>query len=464
MEKQKTNNPPVVAIVGRPNVGKSAIFNRLAGRRISIVHDHPGVTRDRITTTVKLGDSEVQMMDTGGIGAALDDEFSEQIAAEVDIALETADLILFVADGREGLTTIDETVARQIMISGKAALMAVNKIDEAKNMNLAAEFTVLGFPHTLPISAAHGVGFPELVDALRQLLADLPLEEPAPTSTGRRRAIKVALVGCPNAGKSSLINAMLRDERTIVSDTAGTTRDSVDIPYRIGSTHYTLIDTAGMRRRTKIENSVELFSVMRAENSIRRADICALVIDLAKGMTAQDRRIARMIIEHHKPCIVAANKFDLYHPDGAHPDRIGQMQEEVGRELFFLHYAPIVAVSAMEKQFIGKVFREIEGVKKAARKEIHTGQLNRLIDIALKRNPPPLRHNVRLKILYAAHARDENSGPIPNPHYILFVNQKRLLTDDYRRYLERIVREYNPFPGLPIQFSIRGRKKKREQN
>lgn len=447
----------LVAIVGRPNVGKSAIFNRLAGRRIAIVHDQPGVTRDRITAPAR---AETQhpfaIIDTGGIGATLDDGFAEQVAAEVDIAIETADMILFVVDGMEGITTIDESLALQLRRSNQPVLLLVNKVDHEKHDGSEVEFASLGFSPTLPVSAAHGRGFERLTRAIDTTLSKLPPPQAA-TSVPSKDPIKVAIVGRPNVGKSSLINAILGEQRTIVSDVAGTTRDAVDVPFELGGKHYQLIDTAGIRKRTRRDSSVEVFSVMRSEKSIRRADICALVVDGAAGITSQDRRIARMILEEHKPCVILSNKFDLFHPDAPRKDRLEFLTDIIRRELFFLHYAPMMALSALKGQHVNRLFHVIQQVQEASARPISTGELNRLLEQALHRNPPPLRKQKRLNLLYASALKSDRPGPIPVPHYVFFINKKALMSDDYLRYLENQIRKANPFEGLPIRIDLRAR-------
>ena len=368
---------PQVAIVGRPNVGKSAIFNRLAGRRIAIVHDQPGVTRDRIATQVTKAKVPFELTDTGGIGALLDDGFADQVRAEADIAIHAADLILFVVDAREGIHPIDRELALSLRQESANVLLLVNKVDTAKTDSDAAEFSALGFDNQLSISAAHGRNFEELDSQIATRLAPVA-EAIESVEDDNETPLKIAIVGRPNVGKSSLINAILNDERSIVSDVAGTTRDAVDVPYERDGKNFTLIDTAGIRQKTRRDSSVEVFSVMRSERSIRRADLCLLVIDASSGVVSQDRRIAKIVIESHKPCIVLLNKFDLYHPDARFQDRIEQFREELGDDLFFLPYAPKVAISAKNRQYLGKIFKAIEDVIETASNPIPTGVLNRL--------------------------------------------------------------------------------------
>jgi GTP-binding protein len=453
-----------VAIVGRPNVGKSELFNRLAGRRVSIVHDQPGVTRDRISTVCTVGNHPFEVIDTGGIGANLIDGFADQVRAEADIAIESADLILFLVDGREGITSIDEELAGILHHGNAPVMLVVNKIDTEKSDPLAAEFTALGFANLIAISAAHGRNFAQLVERAERELgrrASAANDEDDSISAEEidyRDSIKLAIVGRPNVGKSSLINAILKDERTIVSDVAGTTRDAVDVPYQRDGVNYTLIDTAGIRRRTKRDSSVEVFSVMRAERSIRRADLCLLVIDCSTGAVAQERRIARMILDAQKPCIVLLNKFDLYHPDARFQDRVDGLKEDIGPDLFFLHYAPMVAISAKKRDYLGKIFKAIDEVRDRAAEPLSTGILNRLLSEAILTNPPPVRRSKRLKLLYATQKRDDQPRPIPVPEYLLFVNYANLLTRTYERYLENQIRDKEPLTGLPIIFTIKSRR------
>ncbi len=455
---------PVVAIVGRPNVGKSALFNRLVGRRISIVHDQPGVTRDRITATCSRGPRSFDVIDTGGIGASLDDGFSAQIRLEADIAIEAAALILFVVDAHSGITPVDEELARVLRRSATPAILVVNKVDAPKHENLVTDFAGMGFGETLPVSAEHDNGFDDLVRTITRHLvtpggpeAEEGEEEDEEEGNPAPDRIQIAIVGRPNVGKSSLINAILEDHRTIVSDVAGTTRDAIDIPYERGGRHYTLIDTAGIRRRTKRDSPVEVFSVMRSERSIRRADLCLLVIDASAGVSAMDRTIAQLIMEAHKPCIIVVNKFDLFHPEGKSSARLEELREIIRRELFFLHYAPFVAVSAMQAQHLNKIFGGIEKILDAARHPVGTGVLNRFLQDAVVRNPPPARKNRRLNLLYATTKKEDRPRPVAAQRFLLFVNHAELLSRTYERYLENELRREFDLTGMPVAFTVRSR-------
>lgn len=451
------NALPRIAIVGRPNVGKSAIFNRLAGRRISIVHDEPGVTRDRIATQVSRAPIPYELCDTGGIGAALDDGFAAQVRAEADIAIAAADLILFVVDAREGLHHVDGDIARHLRSSGSPVVLLVNKVDTPKTDPLTPEFAALGFETQIDLSAAHGRNFGELGEIIHDRLAALGFSPGPEPGDGAPEPVKIAIVGRPNVGKSSLVNALLNDNRAIVSEVAGTTRDAVDVPYSRNGVPYLLIDTAGIRKRTRRDTSVEVFSVMRSEKSIRRADLCLLVIDASSGVTSQDRRIAKMVIDESKPCLVVLNKFDLYHPDAKYRDRIEQFKEELGDDLFFLPYAPKVAVSARQRDHLGKIFEAVERVLRSATEPAPTGALNRLLQTAIERNPPPVRSGKRLKLLYATQQREDEPRRVPVPRYLLFVNHAELLTRTYERFLENQIRGAFPMEGLPFVFEVKSR-------
>ncbi len=448
---------PRVAIVGRPNVGKSAIFNRLAGRRIAIVHDEPGVTRDRIAVEVKKARVPYELTDTGGIGAVLDDGFADQVRAEAEIAIAASDLILFAVDAREGLHPVDGEIARLLRLSAAQVFLLVNKVDTAKTDPATGEFARLGFATQIDVSAAHGRNFAELEDAIAAELARFATRAAEDEAATAPDPVKIAIVGRPNVGKSSLVNALLNDHRAIVSDVAGTTRDALDVPYSRNGKDYLLIDTAGIRKKTRRDTSVEVFSVMRSERSIRRADLCLLVIDASSGVTTQDRRIAKMVIDENKPCIVVLNKFDLYHPDAHYRDRIEQFREELGDDLFFLPYAPKVAISAKQRDHLGKIFESVETVVAASAEPIPTGALNRLLQTSIERNPPPVKQSKRLKLLYATQRREDEPRPVPVPEYLLFVNHAELMTRTYERFLENQIRKEYPMEGLPFVFEVKSR-------
>ncbi len=469
-------NIPTLAIVGRPNVGKSAIFNRMVGRRLAIVHDQPGVTRDRLCAPTRITDYQATLIDTGGIGSTLDDGFAKQVAHEADLAMASADMILFVCDCRDDLTPIDLAIAEMLHKSEVPVLLVLNKADtEKQDLNLG-EFATLGFANYVFTSAAHGRGFELLAQKLNHELKamkaprrgaqesvidgnDTPLDEGHEEEGSDTTPIRVSIVGRPNAGKSSLINAILRDERTIVSEVAGTTRDAIDIPYTREGKEFMLIDTAGMRPRSKRDTSVEVFSAMRSERAIRRSDICLLVLDMSLGVTQQDRRIASIIAKESKPCIIVINKFDLYFPGAAISERKQQAKDDIREQFFFLDYAPIAIVSAKEGKGLTHIFKSIEQVQQESHNMLGTGELNRFLKIAMEKTPPPVHksYGKRLKLYYATTAVNERYTRIPVPTYVLFVNDKRLLTDTYTQYLRRVIRERSQLAGIPIVISARSR-------
>ncbi len=446
--------PRTVAIIGRPNVGKSALFNRLAGRKISIVHDQPGVTRDRITAVCKLGNEPFEIIDTGGIGANVDASFTHQVRAEVEIALAAADVLVFVVDGQDGLTPLDSDLAKMLRRVDKPLILAVNKIDVDQHTPRAAEFSRLGFENLIAISAEHDRGILPLTAWAERLLPPAVFQEENPAL---KSPIRIAIVGRPNVGKSSLTNAILHDERTLVSPISGTTRDAIDIPYERHGNRYVLIDTAGIRARTKVDNAVEVFSVMRSEASIRRADLCCLVIDATAGITAQDKKIAGLIQEACKPCVVAINKWDLIKDRTADKESLTAVLDGIRAELFFLDYAPMMLVSAKTGAELTRLFKTIERVKVEAHLRIGTGVLNRLFETVMTQHPPGVRGGKRFKVLFATQPDHKGSWPIPVPEFVLFVNDEKLLDKTYRRFLETRLREKLPYTGLPLLFHFRAR-------
>jgi GTP-binding protein len=412
------------------------------------------VTRDRLAGVCKLGSRPFAIVDTGGIGALESDDFAERIRIEADLAMGMADVIVLVGDSKDGVTPADRDLAKRLRSTQKPIIIAVNKMDHPKQGLADAEFSSLGFENLVSVSAAHGLGVRELVRKIESQFGEPAGEEPASEKVS---ALKIAVVGRPNVGKSSLINAILKDQRTIVSDTAGTTRDSVDIPYEHDGKPYLLIDTAGIRPRGKHDSSVEVFSVMRSEKSIRRADICILVIDGTAGITAQDKKIAGLIQEAEKPCMVVVNKLDLIKPTGKVRHFTSGILNQIRANLFFLDYAPIDVVSAQTGENLSRLFASIEKIRKSAKRSVGTGILNRLLREAMESHPPPLRANKRFKILYAIQVTRESGGPVKAPVFMLFVNSSELLTDTYRRYLEGQIRERHGFDGLPIVFLLKSR-------
>ncbi len=454
MHRRKT-----AAIVGRPNVGKSALFNRLAGKNISIVHDMPGVTRDRIVAECRRGPEIFEIMDTGGIGANTDDVLTDQVQTEAAIALEAADLLLFVVDVLDGITPIDESLAAVLRKSSKPVILVCNKADSPNRKLQAAEFARLGFADPAEVSAAHGLGISDLVALIARKLS--LASDAAAADSGLRTpdtaAIKLAIVGRPNAGKSSLVNAIIGRQRAIVSEVPGTTRDSLDIRCTVGGRDYLLIDTAGIRRQAKVDSPVEVFSIQQAIHSIKRADLCLLVVDCAEGAKMQDRKIAQLILEEQKPCILVMNKFDLYHPGAKMKDRMEELEDKMRREFFFLHYAPLIAVSAKKSQQLDMLFKSVERVREGSRQRISTGVLNRLMQRAIAAGPALGAASGAFKLLYTTQVNSPEDTAIPVPHFVLFANRAAKLTGSYLRYLENVLREEWPAEGLPIRMSIRGK-------
>jgi GTPase len=454
-----------IAIVGRPNVGKSALFNRIAGRRIAIVHGQPGITRDRISAKCEIGGKTFRLWDTGGIVGAGETQLTDEVRAAAELAMAESDLILFVVDGQDGLNPMDRELARIVRKLHKPILLLVNKIDDPKHQARADEFSALSFENVFPISAAHGRGIPELVEKIENFLPASGIK-PQPSlravgSTSRsanlKHPIAVAILGRPNAGKSSLINALLRDRRAIVSEIPGTTRDALDIEYEREDKHYLFIDTAGIRARSKHSSSVEVFSVMRAEKTITRADICVLVTDAAEGIKAQDRRIAALIQKTRKACVIALNKWDLVRTKRKQRQTMEDAIAKARAELFFIDYAPILVTSALTGEHSDRIFKMIEHIRRAARAHIGTGKLNRALRAAFAANPPPMVRGKRLKLFYATQSRGDQSHEFSPPEIMLFVNSPRLLTQPFARYLEAKIRELEPYPGLPIWLTFRAR-------
>jgi GTPase len=449
-----------VAIVGRPNVGKSALFNRLVGRNIAIVHDQPGITRDRLAALSSRGRRPFSVWDTGGIGGAGETELTTQVRTAADAAMRESDVILFVVDAQAGLNPIDQELAKLLRKSKRPVVLVVNKMDHEKHDDLDTDFAQLGFDPSIGISAAHGRGINDLLETVDRLLPDSSIENRNSEIENASPPLTLAIVGRPNAGKSSLINSILSDTRTIVSELPGTTRDAVDILYQRGGEKFLLIDTAGMRARSKHSTSVEVFSVMRAERTVRRADLCVLVIDLTSGVTSQDKRIAGLIQEAKKPCIVVLNKWDLVKPQRGQKKAMEEAITDVRERLFFLDYAPVLVASALTGENVEQLFRLIKTVRRAAQIRLGTGVLNRMLRAAFEENPPPMIGTLRLKLFYAAQSRDETDDVISAIKFSLFVNQPKLLSDSYGRYLERRIRAMSPFPGLPVLFSCRARSEK----
>jgi len=451
-----------VAIVGRPNVGKSELFNRLAGRNIAIVHDQPGITRDRLVAPCTRGSRSFSIWDTGGIGGAGESELITQVRDAASAAMRESNVILFVVDARQGLAPIDEDLARMLRRSRIPVVLVINKIDDPKHENLDADFARLGFRDAVSISAAHGRGISELLEKIVDLLpAASEIEHQTSTI---KHPLALAIVGRPNSGKSSLINSIVKGPRAIVSELPGTTRDAVDIAYERDGEQFLLIDTAGMRQRGKHSTSVEVFSVMRAERTIRRADLCVLIVDVTSGITAQDKKVAGLIQKSEKPSFVVLNKWDLVKPKRGATQAIQKHVDLAREQLFFLDYAPVLVASALTGENVERFFGLVAKIQRASRARLGTGVLNRLLRDAIAANPPPMVSGKRLKLFYATQTSGtDDRHQLSPPKFVLFVNQPRLLSETYRRYLEARIREAQPYPGLPILISCRARTETRER-
>ena len=443
-----------VAIIGRPNVGKSALFNRLAGRQISIVHDQPGVTRDRIGSICNLGQAPFEITDTGGIGSEPDPDFAESTREGAFIAMGSADVILFVTDSIDGVTPLDGELSSMSRTVARQVVLVVNKVDTEGHESRSFEFSRLGFKNLVTVSAAHGRGIGELVDVIESLLP-----EPEPELEAHELPpLKLALIGRPNVGKSSLVNQILNDNRTTVSDIAGTTRDTIDVEAEYEGQQYILCDTAGIRHRSRHNSSVEVFSVMRSEKTIRRVDVNILVIDATSGVTTQDKKIAGLIQKAKKPAIIVLNKWDLIEKQTNNdPDLLREHVERATAELFFLDYAPVVILSALTGENIRRLFTMVEKVRQHATRRAGTGELNRVLRAAMERQSPPSRGSRRFKLLYAAQAKESSNSQIAPPLFVLFVNDPRLLPESYQNYLCARIRDQWEYPGLPILMRLRGR-------
>lgn len=449
---------PVVAIVGRPNVGKSALFNRIARRQISLVYDQPGVTRDRIAADCQWQDIPFTLVDTGGIGLEDKSGLETAIAREVEIAIEAAGNLLLVVDGREGLQTLDTEIANRLRRSHRRVWIVVNKMDSPKQTFLESDFTRLGFSEVWPVSAAHGTGVTELMNTLSSRWEKTPSPTSHPTEKREERPLRLAIVGKPNAGKSSFINALLKEERLIVSHVPGTTRDAVDIEFRFNEKIYTLMDTAGMRKRRRLSDPLELAMTGRSAHAINRADICVLVIDAAEGVGEQEKKIASLFQQAQKPCLLIINKWDLTKDNaalaGKQKNFRQQYEDAVRRELFFLDYAPVLFISAKDKWHIESFLEALSQIEKGRATHIGTGVLNRILQKAMQRQLPPRQKGKAFKLYYATQVPEESSTPT----LTAFVNSSKLLTASYRRFLEQQIRREFPCPGCPIRWIFKAHK------
>jgi GTP-binding protein len=484
----------LIAIVGRPNVGKSAIFNRIAGRRLAIVHDEPGVTRDRITAEAEWQGRVFTLVDTGGIGLLrgqkTDDVILQAALAQAEIAIESSAVIFFVVNVQDGIVALDREVADRLRRCGKPVFVLVNKVDSHKAEPAVAEFTALGFKSIYPVSAIHGLGITPVMEAALELIPqDAPAtgaeDQPGDAESGekdeRKNAsgpLKIAIVGRPNVGKSSIINALTRSERVIVSAVPGTTRDSVDVPFEVDTDgvrqQYILIDTAGVRQERRVDNSIEFYSVNRTEASIQRCDIAIFVIDAEAGVTAQDKKVAGKILEAGKACVLVVNKWDLVEPLLAEamarepqrrspkenrrhgkspPATLAEFGNWVQDHLFFLDFAPVIFTSAKTGFHLERLLEAIRYVAAQLKQSVPTSILNRTLNDAITRRQPVSASGAHLRFFYATQVRQ---AP---PTFLLFVNKDELFSDQYNKYLSGELRKAFGYEGCPIILVPRARPK-----
>lgn len=428
----------VVAIVGRPNVGKSTLFNKLIGERVSIVKNEPGVTRDRLYRKMEWSGKEFILVDTGGLEPRNKDFMMNKIFEQAKIAIQEANVVIFLVDGKTGITTVDEDIAKILRRSEKKVIVAVNKIDNyMKDIDRMYEFYSLGFEDVIGISGEHKVNLGDLLDiAISKFKNTKEIED---------KGLKIAVLGRPNAGKSSFVNKILNEERNIVSNIAGTTRDAIDSNFRFDGEDYTLIDTAGIRRKNKIEDEVEYYSVLRAIKSVERADVCVLMLDATEMVTEQDKRVAGIIFDEKKPIIIAINKWDLIEKDN---NTLKEFTEKVREELPFLSYAPIISISALTGQRSINIIMKAKEIYEEYKKEIGTGVLNQVLNDILKQNPVPTRKGRAVKINYVTQI-----GTKP-PTFVFFTNNPELIHFSYERYIINKFREYFGFEGTPIELKF----------
>ena len=441
---------PIIAVVGRPNVGKSTFVNRLVGKRQSIVDDLPGVTRDRIYFDVEWQHKHFTVIDTGGIVPGDEDEIMLSIYSQAKIACEEADKIIFLVDGTDGVTPVDEDIANILRQSDRPVFLAVNKVDSHNQLTMISDFYSLAIGEPIAISALHGSG--GVGDLLDEITKDFEQDE----NIKEDDSVKLAIVGRPNAGKSSIVNALLGEKRVIVSDVSGTTRDSIDSRFTYNEHEFVIIDTAGIRKKAKVDYGVEKFAVDRAIRSIRECDVALLVIDASEvinGVSDQDKKIASIITESGKGMVIAINKWDLI--EDKKSNTVNKFEKMLANEIPFLDYVPKIYISAVTHQRLNQIFTRVLEVHGEYTKRVSTGLLNKVINEAYALNPPQTIRNKRLKIMYSTQAATEP------PTFILFVNDEKLLKEHYKRYMENKLREAFGFFGTPIRISVRERSEKK---
>jgi len=441
---------PIIAVVGRPNVGKSTFVNRIVGKRKSIVDDLPGVTRDRIYFDVEWQNKQFTLIDTGGIIPGDEDEIMLSIYDQAKIACKEAEKIIFIVDGIEGVTPVDVDIANILRQSGKPLFLAVNKIDSSNQITMLSDFYSLAIGEPIAISALHGSG--GVGDLLEEITSDFEINE----EEAEDKTIKIAIVGRPNAGKSSIVNALLGEKRVIVSDISGTTRDSIDSRITYNNQEFVIIDTAGIRKKSKVDYGVEKFAVDRAIRSIRECDVAIMVIDAAEavnGISDQDKKIASIITDAGKGMVIAINKWDLI--EDKKSNTINKFEKMIQNEIPFLDYVPKIYISAVTRQRLNNIFSRVKEVYIECNKRISTGLLNKIINEAYALNPPQTIRNKRLKILYSTQAM---TSP---PTFLLFTNNEELIKEHYKRYIENKIREAFGFIGTPVRISVRTRSEKK---
>ena len=436
---------PIVAVVGRPNVGKSTFFNKIVGRRVSIVEDTPGVTRDRIYAEAEWNGIKFDLIDTGGIEPDSKDIILSQMREQAQMAMDMADVILFIVDGKDGITTADEEVAGMLRRTGKKIILLVNKIDNPRKIpDNFYDFYALGLGEPIPISSVNMLNLGDVLDDIVKSFPDKKYEE--------TDDIKVSVIGKPNVGKSSLINALVNDNRVIVSPIAGTTRDAIDTPFEWEENKYLLIDTAGIRRKSKVNEDIERYSVIRSIAAIERCDVCLVLIDAEEGLTEQDKKIAGEAHEAGKGIVVVVNKWDLVHKE---TNTMRDYRRKIESELLFMSYAPVIFISALKKERLGEVMAMVKFVAEKRALRVPTGQLNSLIADAVLMNQPPADKGKRLKVYYATQI-----GVKP-PLFAFSINDRELMHFSYARYLENKIRAAFGFEGTSIKFLFRERGEKK---
>lgn len=436
---------PVVAIIGRPNVGKSTLFNYIAGSRISIVEDVPGVTRDRIYAGAEWLGKHFTLIDTGGIDSGQGDVLLTEIMEQTQIAIDSADVIIFLCDGKHTYTSVDEHIANVVRKSGKHAILVLNKLDDFNKPDHYYDYYELGFGDIYMLSAANKLGLGDLLDAVISYFPDdADLEED-------EDSIKIALVGKPNSGKSSLVNKIIGEKRVIVSDIPGTTRDAIDMPFRRDGQDFVIIDTAGMRRKSKVNEAIERYSVMRAITAVERADVCLIVIDAIDGITEQDKKIAGIVHEAGRGAIFVINKWDLVEKDNS---TYLKFTEDVRNEFQFMQYAPCLFVSALSGQRVGEIIKKVTEVYDNFVRRISTGVVNEVVNEAIAMHQVPSDKGRRLKIFYASQV------DVRPPTFLFSVNDEELMHFSYLRYLENSLRKNFEFTGTPIVMKVKSRERR----